>query len=320
MVAVTAFGFVVMRAQTPLHAAQSESALLLEKRGSGLISELPGSECDADALCSLLQNKETIAAVIAPQAVQPFVSASPARKTAINENSFPCTAIGSNPKVGATYLPCCPGTSVKESGGLVKTHACAPDPPGDVLECVSLEAVPLTHRCDLTSVTGATSCPLSKMLPEAGQPGGRFLVYPGGSTSCIFPPTLTGYGECSSSVKGSNRLSFDVVPSNPKQLLIYFQGGGACWDALTTGGVTTACTTQSKPNMPHGMLDPTASSNRYAHYTVIQVHYCSGDAHVGNSTHAYGMPNLRARTARLAAHSAVCLAHALLQTLAAAVV
>ena len=90
------------------------------------------------------------------------------------------------------------------------------------------------------------------------------LVLPGGKTSCL-------YGEPS-----STPYAFQVIPgaSNDK-LLFYFQGGGACWDELSTNA--GLCTTDASPNSPIGVFDHSNPKNAFKDYTIVHALYCSGD-------------------------------------------
>lgn len=226
--------------------------------------------------------------------------ATAAECTPLNTERFACTPDGESPArtsvSGHTaYTPCCPGSAARYQG-LWRGHRCTADAlPAEsggetsagsrayTLECVSTAVVPPCRRCDLTSTAGASSCPLARM-----QRGRRYLLYPGGSTACIFAPTLTGVGECAGRAgRESTRYSFDVVRGAPPRagrraagarLLIYFQGGGACWDHGTTtgpfGGVLplngSLCSTLAAPELG-GILGPAGAENRFGEYTVVQV-------------------------------------------------
>lgn len=76
-----------------------------------------------------------------------------------------------------------------------------------------------------------------------------------------------------------------VVPGDTDKLLLFFQGGGACWDKLSTSG--DFCTTDANPSGLNGVFDRENPANPFAGYTVVQVLYCSGDLHAGNVTRPY---------------------------------
>jgi hypothetical protein len=97
------------------------------------------------------------------------------------------------------------------------------------------------------------------------------LIFPGGKTRCIFS-TSTDY-------------AFQVIPGDSDKVLLFFQGGGACWDELSTKG--GFCTTDAVPSDLVGVFDHSNSENPFKSYTVVHNLYCSGDLHAGNVTRVY---------------------------------
>ena len=96
-------------------------------------------------------------------------------------------------------------------------------------------------------------------------------IGPGGETKCIFE-TSTPY-------------QFEVVLGDLDKVYVHFQGGGACWDELSTD--ITLCTTDASPYGAVGIFDRKNPNNKYANYTIIQALYCSGDVWGGNITQPY---------------------------------
>eukprot|EP00604_Paraphysomonas_vestita_P003633 CAMPEP_0174820236 /NCGR_PEP_ID=MMETSP1107-20130205/3928_1 /TAXON_ID=36770 /ORGANISM="Paraphysomonas vestita, Strain GFlagA" /LENGTH=376 /DNA_ID=CAMNT_0016035169 /DNA_START=214 /DNA_END=1344 /DNA_ORIENTATION=+ len=97
------------------------------------------------------------------------------------------------------------------------------------------------------------------------------LVLPGGNTRCIFST--------------STPFAFQVVPGSSDKVLLYFQGGGACWDeASTKAGF---CTTDSSPQSLVGIFDRNEPLNKYKDYTIVHVSYCSGDLFGGDVVRDY---------------------------------
>jgi hypothetical protein len=104
------------------------------------------------------------------------------------------------------------------------------------------------------------------------------------------------------------------------RLVIFLDGGGACWDTLTCFTLDLA-----KPGPfseaewqqrvaaagPGSILDRTLPGNPYAGATLVFVPYCTGDVHAGDATQRYpgsprewhhkGRPNVKADLAWLAA-------------------
>ncbi|KAJ1638215.1 hypothetical protein T492DRAFT_1140111 [Pavlovales sp. CCMP2436] len=200
---------------------------------------------------------------------------------ALSSAKFACTPDGASPKSTGppvTFVPCCTGSApVNITQTEFVCNSTTPTP-NKLLECVSTDIIPLASRCDLTDTTGETSCPLSAMAPNES-----YLIYPGGLTACYHQPTATGWGNCTGASK-SNRFSFEVKKGDPTKLLVFFQGGGACWTA--DGKPVPACTTHATTYYS-GMLDSQKADNRYANFTQVQLPYCSGDVFAGNVTQAF---------------------------------
>eukprot|EP00604_Paraphysomonas_vestita_P002025 CAMPEP_0174820430 /NCGR_PEP_ID=MMETSP1107-20130205/4264_1 /TAXON_ID=36770 /ORGANISM="Paraphysomonas vestita, Strain GFlagA" /LENGTH=386 /DNA_ID=CAMNT_0016035773 /DNA_START=126 /DNA_END=1286 /DNA_ORIENTATION=- len=97
------------------------------------------------------------------------------------------------------------------------------------------------------------------------------LVLPGGETRCIFST--------------STPFAFQVIPGDTDKLLLYFQGGGACWDQSSTK--LGFCTTDSTPQNPVGVFDRYNANNPYKQYTIVHVLYCSGDVFGGDVIRSY---------------------------------
>ncbi|HEY2903588.1 MAG TPA: pectin acetylesterase-family hydrolase [Polyangia bacterium] len=113
-----------------------------------------------------------------------------------------------------------------------------------------------------------------------------------------------------------------VSPGDAGKLLIFFEGGGACWDALTCFGLNTAVhgpfgqaqwDAQSATITTSSILDRTLTGNPFAGYGMVFVPYCTGDLHAGNNVATYdvagqakpyhhqGAANVAAYMARIAA-------------------
>jgi len=66
-----------------------------------------------------------------------------------------------------------------------------------------------------------------------------------------------------------------VIPGESDKVLVYFQGGGACWTKETTAA--GFCSTDAKPTGFEGLFDRTNVNNKFKDYTIVQALYCSGD-------------------------------------------
>lgn len=93
------------------------------------------------------------------------------------------------------------------------------------------------------------------------------------------------------------------------QTLIFFNGGGACWnDATCTTSLTVPVTTTTRPaynpsmdfeNVPYdvgsmpgvgGILDFDRSDNPLKDWNMVFIPYCTGDAHIGSNDNIYVDP------------------------------
>ena len=106
-------------------------------------------------------------------------------------------------------------------------------------------------------------------------------VEPGGDTACS-----TGAP-----------FRFFVHPGDLTHVLVYFQGGGACWNDLTCT-LGAAMSPQEAPTFQEfmegvasqqydGVLDRANPDNPFASWTVVYIPYCTSDIHWGRTTREY---------------------------------
>jgi hypothetical protein len=70
------------------------------------------------------------------------------------------------------------------------------------------------------------------------------------------------------------------LKSGSKKLMIYLEGGGACFDALTCGS-NPANATAMKAGQSQGVLNRTNAENPVKDWNFVYVPYCTGDVHLG---------------------------------------
>jgi hypothetical protein len=129
------------------------------------------------------------------------------------------------------------------------------------------EAADSTSTTPTCTISKEEHCDLSSMKKDEAA-----YVRPGGKTRCIFERT--------------GAYQFEVIPGDSDKLLIFFQGGGACWDVVST--IATACTTGAfGQGTKGGVFERNEPSNPYRHYTVLHVLYCDGSMFAGNVTQDY---------------------------------
>lgn len=117
------------------------------------------------------------------------------------------------------------------------------------------------------NIPSKEACDLSGMPRDAS-----YLVRPGGKTRCLLSTTTP--------------FQFEVLRGDTDKLLLFFQGGGACWDQLSTD--ITACSSGAFPQGPHGgLFDRSNPENPFREYTLVHVLYCDGSVHGGNVTRRY---------------------------------
>ena len=84
--------------------------------------------------------------------------------------------------------------------------------------------------------------------------------------------------------------SFFVKRGSVNKLLVYYQGGGACWEQLTCGiPVCDADVTpgDSPNNATTGFADQSNPANPFRDWNVVFVSYCSCDIHFGDAAQDY---------------------------------
>ncbi len=79
--------------------------------------------------------------------------------------------------------------------------------------------------------------------------------------------------------------SFFVHPGDPAKLVVYFQGGGACWSASTCrpGGTFDDTVEADELDAYGGIFDFTNPENPLADTSFVVIPYCTGDVHTGSA-------------------------------------
>lgn len=79
-------------------------------------------------------------------------------------------------------------------------------------------------------------------------------------------------------------------PADTRRVVLYLEGGGACFDAFTCGPDTATFTQRlelgSDPGAT-GIFDDSDPRNPVAGHSIVYVPYCTGDAHLGDNTVEY---------------------------------
>jgi hypothetical protein len=80
-------------------------------------------------------------------------------------------------------------------------------------------------------------------------------------------------------------------PADPTRVVLYLQGGGACFDELTCGpALSVFARALELGDAPEstGIFDPDAPENPLASHSIVYVPYCTGDVHLGDNVAQYG--------------------------------
>jgi len=83
---------------------------------------------------------------------------------------------------------------------------------------------------------------------------------------------------------------FFVKRGSVNKLLVYYQGGGACWDSLTCSFPTCDNSVNDGDNPAHatsGFADQSDPRNPFRDWNVVFVSYCSCDVHFGDAAQDY---------------------------------
>lgn len=128
----------------------------------------------------------------------------------------------------------------------------------------------------LCALSGAGFAAAQESLPARAElaEGWNWLA-PGGETAC----------------SDGSPYRFVAREGPGEDLLIYFEGGGACWSPLTCGLVrpfTPAIETERLETAADGIFDLDNPANPFAGYDIVLVPYCTADVFMGDAVQDYG--------------------------------
>ncbi len=85
--------------------------------------------------------------------------------------------------------------------------------------------------------------------------------------------------------------SYWTRDASPTKVLLYLQGGGACFSAdtcsFTDGTFSVHADDRDDPARASGIFQLNNPRNPFADWSMIFMPYCTGDVHIGNSIHEY---------------------------------
>lgn len=119
-------------------------------------------------------------------------------------------------------------------------------------------------------------------------------ITPGGETSCAL----------------GTPYSFHARHADPEKLVVFFNGGGACWAGQTcdpaveptTYYVPSAQMGHNDPRNHRGIFDLDNPANPVGEWSMIFVSYCTGDVHLGETDKTYEKPDGHEITIRHRGH------------------
>lgn len=79
--------------------------------------------------------------------------------------------------------------------------------------------------------------------------------------------------------------------ADPEKVLLFFQGGGACFSLATCNPDDPSYTTVAtglQPESGSGVFDVENPDNPFRDWSMVFVPYCTGDVHLGDNTNTYG--------------------------------
>jgi hypothetical protein len=118
----------------------------------------------------------------------------------------------------------------------------------------------------------ASAEPLDRRDREASE---WTQIHPGDDTECAF---------------GTPFSFFFREGPDPSTILIYFEGGGACWEWVSCSGMFDTSVSDDEVAEFRGVFDFANPANPFASHPVVFIPYCTGDVHVGDTTRYYGDP------------------------------
>jgi hypothetical protein len=113
--------------------------------------------------------------------------------------------------------------------------------------------------------------------------GGWERIQTGGRTACA----------------RGGRYAFWLRRGDPKRVVIFFQGGGGCFDVRTCAPGSfwfdDRVDLQDDPGFVGGMLDLDDARNPFRDWSFLYIPSCTGDVHIGDRVVRYGSTTIRHR-------------------------
>ena len=153
----------------------------------------------------------------------------------------------------------------------------------------------------ITAGVGSATSPPTSEPPDTAAPASSPATQ--GSAVATLPPTETAItdsgwekvvpgGDCACA--DGSEFNFWVRDADPTKVVLFLEGGGACFDATSCAFTEEDSTlydwnisADDEPALMSGIFDFSNPENPFADYSFVYVPYCTGDVHLGNKTHEY---------------------------------
>ncbi len=149
---------------------------------------------------------------------------------------------------------------------------------GDVAATTEAEAAPTTSAAPATSTAPSTTAsPPTTAGPESTV------------AATVGDWTAIPVGDDCMCADGSEFELWER-PADPTKVVLYLQGGGACFSAETCGPDNPTYTRNLDLGVApgfDGIFDETNAENPVAAHSIVYVPYCTGDVHLGTRTNEY---------------------------------
>jgi len=140
----------------------------------------------------------------------------------------------------------------------------------------------------LTAILGLAACRTEVVQPPPAEPGpvadfeglapGWNPIEPGGDTTC----------------SDGTPYKFFARPGDPAKVVVYFQGGGGCFDARTCDPDVEPTYTVNLAELDlaryHGIFAFDHPENPFSGWSFVFAPYCTADVHIGNRVASYQAP------------------------------
>lgn len=129
------------------------------------------------------------------------------------------------------------------------------------------------------------STALLAFLPVHAHSRDAFVAQPSASDSAWVRITTDGQTTCAFDTS----YSFFYRPgASDDVLLLYFEGGGACWDWVSCSGLFDSSVSPDEVAGFRGIFDQSNPRNPLRAAGSVFIPYCTGDVHIGDATRQYG--------------------------------